>query len=518
MPHQRNSRRSCLSRPLLTIFASCLPAFVVLSSSGSEVPSPTSIQALNLGLTEDRQVQLMAGWNSALASGDPTLVIAAINLLEFCPPQLRTRLVTQAKDSQALPALFSSLNRSQKDQLMTSLFRYPDLVTPLDGPLSKELLSLEPSRDNLQYLTDIVAVLKSQPPLSQDFYRQLLKEEDVSSDPQVRETIATLLVAHAKSLRDLGGDLKPLLHSKNVDEKQFATHVMLQLNAGLPEPVIDAALGDTYGLQPDAIRYLGSQPGPLSTDHLKILIPMLARPTSGDAWAATYTTLQKKNPDLLASFFTQFKEQFDALAQVAPSNLIGVLTALPSQQSSAIAAWPLIVGKSDDCNIAIANLMLLQRRSEAGADFSSGLWTVLQGRQSCSVEEDLISRLIDRALNTHPASAVQFATFLSAHTQDQHWDDFVDGVAAYTGWENRYQGGGSGSDPLQLALAPALVTLIHSGAEGKALNLLRLGVPITLDQSTTETVGGPISQPNKNSRRSHSRDVSVRFSFQLPTS
>jgi hypothetical protein len=486
MPHERNSRRSRLSRPLLGICSFSLLAFVVLYSSGSEVPSPTSIQALNLGLTEERQVQLMAGWNSALASGDLSLVIAAINLLEFCPPQLRTKLLTQAKDSRALPSLFSSLTRSQRDQLITTLFRYPDLVTPLDGPVWKELLSLEPSRDNLQYLSDIVAVLKSQPPLAQDFYRQLLKKEDVSSDPQVRETIATLLVAQAEGVRDLVGDLKLLLHSKNVDEKQFATRVMLRLNADLPEPVIDAALGDTEGLQPDAIRYLGSQPGPLSTEHLRILIPMLARPASGDAWAATYTTLQKKNPDLLASFFTQYKQQFDALAQSAPANLIGILTALPSQQTSAIAAWPLIASKSDDCNVAIANLMLLQRRSEAEADFSGGLWTVLQGRQTCSTEEDLISRLTDRVLNAHPGTERQFATFLSAHTQDQHWDDFVEGIAAYTGWENRYQGGGSGSDALQLALSPALATLVHSGDEGKALNLLRLGVPVALDQSTTQ--------------------------------
>jgi len=405
MLYERKPRRSILSRPL-SAASSALGIILLfaLPSYSNQVPSPTSIQALNIGLTEDRQVQLMTGWNSALASGDPSLAIAAINFLEFCPPQLRARLLTQAKDSQALPSLFSSLNRNQRDQLISSLFRYPDIAAPLVEALSKELLSLDPSRDNLQYLTDIVALLKSQPPLAPDFYRQLLKDEEVSSDPQVRQTIETLLVAHATGLQGFESELKALLSSKNGDEKQFATHVMLILNMSLPEPVVDAALGDTEGLQPEAIRYLGSRPGALSTDHLKILIPILARPGTGGAWAATYSTLKKKNPELVDSFFTQFKKQFDALAQSGPSTLIGILTILPSQQSSEIASWPLIEGNSDDCNVTIANLRLLERRSEVGADFSSGLWTVLQGKQSCSGDEQKIQELINRVVNANPSS------------------------------------------------------------------------------------------------------------------
>jgi hypothetical protein len=86
-------RRSRLVRLLsASTGALCLLLVFALPSPGNQVPSATSLQALNIGLTEDRQVRLMAGWNSALASGDPSLAIAAINLLEFCPPQLRTRL------------------------------------------------------------------------------------------------------------------------------------------------------------------------------------------------------------------------------------------------------------------------------------------------------------------------------------------------------------------------------------------------------------------------------------------
>jgi hypothetical protein len=487
MPNGRNSCRSHFGRGVRYIVTLCLPALIVLSLSGNEVPPPSSMQALNLELSQDRQVQLMAGWNSAMASGDLNLVIAAINLLEFCPPYLRDRLITQAKDSQALPVLYGTLNRPQKDQLITTLFRYPVLVTPLDRHLSQELLSLEPSRENLQYLSDLVAVLKSQPPLAQDAYRQLLRKEHLSSDPQVRGTIATLLVAHVENLKGLVADFKPLFDSKNGDEKQLATRVMLRLNARLPQSFIDSALGDVNGLQPDAIRYLGAQSGALSSDHLRILIPILARPGSGDAWVATYLTIQKKNPEIITAFFTpQYKQQFDALAQSAPSTLIAVLKTLPPEQNSTIAAWPLNASKGDDCNIVIANLMLLRRHAAAGVDFSSGLWTVLQSQQSCSTDADSITQLIGSVLNAHPGGATQFAAFLSEHTQDQHWNDFVGGISSYTGWESRYEDGGFGSDPLQLALSSPLLTLIHSGSEEKALALLRLGVPVAVDQNTAE--------------------------------
>jgi hypothetical protein len=475
-------RRSRLARLLnVPTGALCLLLIFAIPSPGNQVPSAVSIQALNIGLTDDRQVRLMAGWNSALSSGDPSLAIAAINLLEFCPPQLRTRLLMQARDSQALLALFNSLNRNQRDQLVASLFRYPELVQPLVGALTKELLSLDPSRDNLQYLSDIVALLRNQTPIAPDFYRQVLKYEERSSEIQVRQTIQTLLVAHVAGLKDLNNELKPLLNSRNPDEKQFAVHVMLILNMNLPEQVVGTALADTEGLQPDAIRYLGSRSAALSSDELKVLIPILAQPRRSTAWAATYSTLQKKNPQLLDEFFTKYKTQYDALAKAPPSILVEILTTLPPQQDNEIATWPLINSKSDDCNVAIANLRLLERRSKVGGDFPSGLWTVLKGQQSCSGDEQTILDLINRVLGANSDSMERFAAFASSHIQDPSWDDFANGVAAYTGWENRYQDGGSGSERLQVALSPALLNLLHSGANVKALQLLRLGVPVTLD-------------------------------------
>ena len=302
----------------------------------------------------------------------------------------------------------------------------------------------------------------------------------------LRTTLATLLLAHVASLKGLDPQLKPLLNSKNADERQLAAQLMLKLNMQLPEQLVDSALHDTQGLQPDAIRYLGAQPGPLSTDHLKVLIPILAQPASGEAWNATYVTLQKKQPELLQTFFTQYKPQFDELAKQKPSTLMVILKTLPPQENAEVATWPLLDGNSDDCNIAIVNLMLLERKATIGSDFESGFWTVLQGRQNCSRQERSTELgRIDQTIAT-ARNRERLSSFLLARLQDQHWDDVIAGITALTGWQSEYQNGGSGSEPLQLALAPALAKLINEGVEGKALDLLRLGVPFNFGPNTVD--------------------------------
>jgi hypothetical protein len=61
----------------LSLFASIFVLVVTfswLSTSASQIPVPTSIEALKIELSEDKQTQLIVGWNSALASGDLSLV------------------------------------------------------------------------------------------------------------------------------------------------------------------------------------------------------------------------------------------------------------------------------------------------------------------------------------------------------------------------------------------------------------------------------------------------------------
>jgi hypothetical protein len=81
----------------------CHPLFA------SSAPRPTSLETLQIGLSEDKKVQLVNGWDSAYTSGDLSLVLSAINMLESAPPVLRTRIIAQAHNSTALPTLFKSL-------------------------------------------------------------------------------------------------------------------------------------------------------------------------------------------------------------------------------------------------------------------------------------------------------------------------------------------------------------------------------------------------------------------------
>ncbi|RSL18601.1 hypothetical protein EDE15_4191 [Edaphobacter aggregans] len=447
----------------------------------SSVPRPTSLEALRIGLSEDKQVQLVNGWDSAYASGDLELVTSAIDMLESAPPTLRRRIIAQAHNSTALPTLFKSLRQQQqKDRLVSALFHYPDLVSPLSNVLSTELLSLSMTREQLQYITDIVVLLKLQPSLPDDLYRQLVTKQDSIQDPQVRETIGSLLLAHSASLKNQDAQIRAWLKSKNSDQRDLATKLLMQAGANLPDGIVDQALNDPNGPQVEAIRYLGTQPKPLSQNDLKILIPILAKPQSSEAWEATYSTLQKKNPDFISTFSTQYKQQFDDWAKLKPSVLIGILRTLPDDKSGEIATWPLIASKDDDCNIMIANLLLLRRRALAHIDFGEGLWIVLQGPQTCSGSRDgEASILLDQVLHANPVALAELSTFLSLRTQDSNWTNFTSGITSQTGWEALYNDGGSGTSVLQLALSPALTKLLSNGDEAKALDLLRLGVPFS---------------------------------------
>lgn len=467
---------------LTVAIAVCLLPLSMLHGQSDLGSGPTSLQALNLGLSDAKQSQLIQGWNTAMASGDVSVVIAAINLLDSAPPELRAKVLDQSRQSELLPSLFRSLNAKQKDQLVSSLIHYPDVAVPLGSALSQELLTVRSSSENLLYISNLVAVLKNIPPGSPEFFTKLLKLEHASSDVQVRQTYAALLLAHFEALRSLGNNLKPLLNSSNSDEQQLAVRLMLKLNFRVPEKELDSALNDKEGLQPDAIRYLGTQPEPLTADRLKVLIPVLAQPDTGTAWVEAYSVLQKKQPALLQTYFSQYKKQFDALSKLSPSILIQILNALPAEQSSEIATWPLPEGGSDYCEFAIANLMLLKRKADVGVDFGDGLWKVLQGKQSCSGQDQVkVLDLVDTILTSRPTDLQQFSSFLTAHTEDQHWDDFIAGVTTFSAWQDVYRNGGFGTSKLQLALAPALRTFMDAGKATKALALLQLGVPFSVD-------------------------------------
>jgi hypothetical protein len=447
----------------------------------------TSIQALNLGLSDAKQSEVIAGWNAAMASGDASVVIAAIDLLPSAPPEVRARILAQSRQSGLLPSLFVSLKPQEREQLVSTLIHYPDIAAPLQDALSQELLTIQPSSsNNLLYISELVAVLKSLPPGSPDFYARLIKREHSGPDEQSRQSYGALLLAHAESLKSLGNNLEPLLGSHNSDEQQLAIQLMLRLNLQLPEKQLDTALNDKDGLQPDAIRYLAKQPGPLSNDRLKVLIPVLAQPASGDGWVAAYSVLQKKQPAWLELLFSQPKQWFDAWAKLPPSTLIPILSALPSDQSSEIATWPLLVGGGDGCEFAVANLMLVKRKSDVGSDFADGLWRVFQGKQDCSGDRVKVLGLVDAILTSRPTNLEQFSGFLSARTSDPHWDEFVAGITTIIGWQDVYQTGGAGISKLQLALAPVLRGFVNAGKEAKALELLRLGVPFTVDTAISQ--------------------------------
>jgi hypothetical protein len=476
-------------RPTIIIYTAVAIAFCLARSFPlcAQAAGFTSILALNLGLSDEKQAQLIKGWNAAMASGDVSVVIATINLIQSAPPELRIKILAQSRQSPLLPSLFVSLKPKERETLVSTLIRYPDIAAPLESMLSQELLTVEPSSsENLLYISDLVAVLKSLPQGDPAFFAQIIKREHSGSDEQVRQTYGSLLLGHSATLKALGSDLKPLLDSHNADEQQLAIQLILRLSLQIPQKQLDSALNDKEGLQPDAIRYLGKQPASLSNEKLKVLIPVLAQPATGDGWVAAYSVLQKKQPALLEMFFSQYKQQFDALAKLPPSTLLPILSALPSEQSGEIATWPLLDGNADGCEFAIANLMLIKRKSEVGGRFADSLWNVLQGKQDCSGDRAKLLELIDAILTSRPTSLEQFSSFLSGRTSDQHWDEFVAGLKTFTGWQEVYRDGGAGTSKLQLALIPVLRRFMDAGKTSSALELLRVGVPFTVDAAVSQ--------------------------------
>jgi hypothetical protein len=480
MPRRSLPRRLRELSQLSRLAGALLLGIVVswFAAAASEVPQPTSIEALKIGLSQDKQTQLITGWNSALTSGDPSLVIAAVDLLEFAPPELRARILVQAKASSALPTLFKSLDEDKRDLLIRSLFTYPELVSPLADALGHEIASVPRVRANLQYISDIIVALNRAPDLSPDIARALILGQPSIDDAQVRQTIASLLIAHAASLKRLETEIRSLSQSRNSDDHQLSIQLLMTMGAKVPDSSVERALVQPEGLQLNAIEYLGVRPEPLSTDDLKILIPILARPSSPAIWKATYETLAKRNPDLLNAFFTKYKEQFDGWAKLPAKTLVQILQSLPLEQSAELSTWPLIKSNDDSCDILVVNLLLVRRRALAKTNFSDGIWTTLQSKQSCSSSNDVsIPDLINQILNARPGGTQEFARFLSNRTQNQDWDNFVSGVSAETGWETVYSPGGSGSNALQESLSPALEKFLADRQEVKALDLLRIGVP-----------------------------------------
>jgi hypothetical protein len=355
------------------------------------------------------------------------------------------------------------------------------------GGLCQELTSVPPVRTNLQYISDIVIALNHQPILSPDMYRILIVGQPAVEDTQVRQTLGSLLIAHATSLNGLETEVRGLGNSKNSDDQRLSVQLLMTMGAKLSESTIEDALNQPEGLQPEAVKYLGTRAEPLSQYDFKILIPILAKPLSAFIWQAAYTTLSKKNPDVIKTFFTQYKQQFEEWAKLPPKTLVPILQSLPDDQSIELASWPLITSEEDDCDILMANLLLVRRRAQAKADFSEGLWTALQGKPTCSESSDpSVLDLINEIFSSRPGLTDEFAHFLSNRTQNSNWDNFISGVAFQTGWEANYAFGASGSNPLQQALSPALAKLLAARQEDKVLELLRLGVPYTY---ATDIVG-----------------------------
>ena len=456
----------------------------LLSARGSQVPRPTAIEALKLGFSEEKKTELVAGWNSALLSGDVSLVTSAVGLLEFAPPTIRTTILTEAKNSTALPTLFKSLDREKRDLLVRSVSPYPELIAPIADPLTQELTALPLVRENLQYISDVVIALNHQPALSADLCRKLLTKEPSIQDPQIRTAVASLFLAHPSSLKSLENEVRSLAQSKNHDDRRVSLQLLMALDAKISAAELEEALNQPEGLQLDAIKYIGRRPESLSTEELQVLIPVFAKPLSAATWEATYNTLRKKNPELLSEFFSKYKQQFGDWSKLPARTLVRMVDLLPSEQSADLASWPLIKSDADDCDILVTNLLLLKRRAAIKIDFANGLWTTLESKQGCPDPNDPnVAALVDQILGARSGVVDELAQYLSNQTQNPDWDNFISGIAFQT--VANFRRTGSESTRLQQALSPALVKFLAARQDEKVLELLRIGVPY---QSVTKMV------------------------------
>ena len=239
---------------------------------GSEAPKPTSVEELKILLSEKRQIQIMAGWNSADEFGPSSIVTAALADLGFAPPPLKSRIAAKMKDSPALPTLFESLGLQQRDELVKAVSPYPEIAAALQGSIAKQLKSLKLSPDNFKYVLDAMGLLTNDTPLSERLKNELIRSVVGADDPQVVLSIAAVIKRHASEFRDRETEIRTWVKSKSTDKSRLALHLLFVWRATLPSETVDEALRDpTSGLQDDAIAYLGEIPGGLSKENLQFL-------------------------------------------------------------------------------------------------------------------------------------------------------------------------------------------------------------------------------------------------------
>lgn len=254
-------------------------------------PEATSIEYLKIGIPEARKAQIFAGWNAVLNSGDLSMVIGALDVLEFAPPELKSAIIEESQNSTALRDLFQNVSQERRDQLLKALFRYPELAVSLQPLFASELASSKLDRSQLQYLTDIILLVNAQPALDAKLKNQLLIAEHDASDPQVRQTLASALVDHAASLKDSEPQIRAMFKSSRTDEQQLGLLLLLRLHADVPVDSVKKAIDDQQRLQDDAIDYLEHQMQALDNDEIKTLLSFLFQSRSAVTWEASYRAL-----------------------------------------------------------------------------------------------------------------------------------------------------------------------------------------------------------------------------------
>jgi hypothetical protein len=482
-------RRARIPRWLLLCFCSSVAAVVLWRAGspppgtfGSEAPKPTSVEELKILLSEKRQIQIMAGWDSAMNSGDLSIVTAALADLGFAPPPLKSRIATKMKDSPVLPTLFESLGLQQRDELVKAVSPYPEIAAALQGAIAKQLKSLKLSPDNFQYVSDAMGILTNDTPLSEELKNELMRGVAGADDPQVVQSIAAVVRRHAGEFRARETEIRTWVKSKSTDKSRLALHLLFVWRATLPPETVDEALRDPAGgLQDDAIAYLGGIPGEVSKENLQFLFGTLNTPSSGFTWERSYRTLAGKRPDLLNEYFHEPERGFRDWAKLRSDITVQILQVLPLDRDRDLAAWPLIEGSRPDsspCATVRSNLLLLQRRARSGMDVNDGLWKVLQAPESCNLGDDAeVPDLIEKALTAGQGNVESFSRFLVTRSDTKDWENFIRGVELQTGYASVFEPGGRGASALHRALSPVLVKGLRAERMEKAVELLRLGVP-----------------------------------------
>ena len=417
-----------------------------------EVPRTTAVERLRIAIPEERYRRAAQAWVSTVGGGDFGVAEKAIDDVLLAPPEIHRMVLDQIQNSGALLSLFKSLNRQNRQELIKDLLPYGKSTLELQNALGQELRSLDLSRDDLQYVTNISILLRAHSSLSDAVQVELIAA--VSRDP---------------SLHRLGLQL------------------LLKRRLTIPTTSVDEALSDSQGeLQLDALRYIASVPAQtLTPASLKITVPWFSNPDSARKWELTYDLFEAKDPGTLKRYFEDTKSGADQWRKSKPEVLVRILEVLPRSYDQTLASWELMRPRSGTELLADesrVNLLILLRRARAGRDISADLFNSIQnidGSDAASMKSLL--DLVNQVLLAWADGVQDFGKFLAARWQAHDFESFRNQVAALAG--RSFEEGVPASQPTALveALSPPLAAALRAGNLDVTRDLMRLNTPTDSD-------------------------------------